>query len=196
MPPSPPDVTQLLLLWSDGDDDALEQLVPLVYDELRRLAHHHLWHERPGHTLGTTGLVHEAYFNLIRQDGTPWQSRAHFFAVAARVMRHVLIDHARRRGRIKRGGNLHRRTLDDEAAATEAHYDELLTIDQALTRLESFDARASRIVECRYFGGLSVQETADVLAISPATVKRDWAMARAWLRREIMDGQAGPGEKS
>lgn len=190
MPASPPDVTRLLLQWSDGDDDALDQLVPLVYDELRRLARHHLWHERPGRTLGTTGLVHEAYFNLVRQDGTPWEGRGHFFAVASRVMRHVLIDHARRRGRVKRGGRLQRRTFDDDVAAVQAHYDELLTIDQALTRLEAFDGRACRIVECRYFGGLSVSETAEVVGVSPATVKRDWAMARAWLRREI-EGEAG-----
>lgn len=188
------DVTHLLLQWRAGDAEAFETLMPLVYDELRRLAHHHLWHERPGHTLHTTDLVHEAFLNLLGQDQTPWQNRAHFFAVAARVMRHILIDYARRRKRAKRGGGRPVLSLEQAAVFSEDQVEEWITLDQALTRLEAKDERLCRVVECRYFGGLTIAETADVLGISPATVKRDWQMAKAWLRRELLDEpQSNPG---
>ena len=182
-----PDVTHLLHRWRDGDDAAFDELMPLVYDELRRLAHHHLWHERSGHTFLTTDLVHEAFLNLLGQEQTPWQDRAHFFAVAARVMRHILIDYARRRKRAKRGGDQSPISLDQAIAFSEDQVEEWITLDQALTRLEATDGRLCRVVECRYFGGLTIAETAEVLAISPATVKRDWQMAKAWLRRELLD---------
>jgi len=179
------DMTELLLQWRSGDQEAFERLLPLVYDELRRLAHHHLWNERAGHTFNTTDLVHEAYLNLINQDQTPWQGRAHFFAVAARAMRHILIDYARGRRRAKRGGGQANLSLDRAVLFSEDKIEELITIDQILTRLEATDERLCRVVECRYFGGLTIAETADVLAISPATVKRDWQMAKAWLRRAL-----------
>lgn len=188
MEPSQREVTQLLLKWRDGDATAFEQLMPLVYEELRRLAHHHLWHERDGHTMHTTDLVHEAYLNLIGQDQTPWQGRAHFFAVAARAMRHILIDYARRRNRVKRGGGQHNLSLDRVAVFTEDQYEDLIALDQALTSLEAVDPRLCQVVECRYFGGLTIAETAEALDISPATVKRDWHMAKAWLRRELFGG--------
>ena len=181
------DVTVLLERWRLGDEHAVEELMSLVYNELQRLARARLWGERGDHTLNTTALVHEAFLNLVDQRGTPWNGRAHFFAVAARVMRHVLIDYARARNRQKRGGGNQRVTLDDGVAATEVNADELFAIDKALVRLEQFDERACRIVEARYFAGLTVAETAEVLDISPATVKRDWVTAKAWLRREIGD---------
>ncbi len=178
-------VTQLLLQWRDGNPEAFERLMPLVYDELRRLAHHHLWHERPGHTFNTTDLVHEAYLNLAGQEQTPWQNRAHFFAVSARAMRHILIDYARQRKRAKRGGGQPKLTLDRALVFSVDQVEELLTLDQALTGLEAVDPRLCRVVECRYFGGLTIAETAEVLDTSPATVKRDWNMAKAWLRRAL-----------
>ncbi len=181
------DVTQLLHQWRDGDADAFERLMPLVYDELRRLAHRHLWHERPGHTLNTTDLVHEAYLNLAGREQTPWQNRAHFFAVAARAMRHILIDYARRRKRTKRGGGQPKLTLDRALVFSVDQIEEHITLDQALTRLEAVDARLCRVVECRYFAALTIAETAEVLSTSPATVKRDWNMAKAWLRRELFN---------
>jgi RNA polymerase sigma factor (TIGR02999 family) len=179
------DVTRLLHRWYGGDAAAFEALLPLVYEELRRLAHRYLWRERAGHTLRTTDLVHEAFLNLVEEQDTPWQSRLHFFAVAARVMRHVLIDHARHRNRDKRGGGVGHLSLDEVAVFSDDHAEALLALDQALTRLEAFDERACRIVECRYFGGLTLAETAEVLGLSPATIKRDWNLARAWLRHEL-----------
>lgn len=189
MVPPEREVTQLLLRWRAGDADAVEELMPLVYDELRRLAHHHLWHERDGHTLHTTDLVHEAFINLVGHDQTPWQNRAHFFAVAARVMRHILIDYARQRKRTKRGGGRPHLSLDRAVVFSEDRVEELLSLDQALSQLETVDQRLCRVVECRYFGGLTIEETAEVLEISPATVKRDWLMAKAWLRRSL-DGNS------
>ncbi len=181
-----PDVTHLLIQWRDGDADAFDAMMPLVYDELRRLAQYHLRGERRGHTLSTTALVHEAYLNLVRQDETPWEGRAHFFAVAAKAMRHILISYARKRKRLKRGGGLPDITLDRAPVFAEDRVEELLALDQCLARLEAMDPRIVQVVECRYFGGLTIAETADVLKTSPATVKRDWQMAKAWLRRELM----------
>ncbi|MCB0720597.1 MAG: sigma-70 family RNA polymerase sigma factor [Bacteroidetes bacterium] len=181
------DVTRLLERWREGDSDAAENLMPLVYDELRRLAHARLWGERADHTLSTTALVHEVYLNLADAKRIDWNNRTHFFAVAARVMRNVLIDYARSRNRVKRGGEYNRVTLDEALVVSEERYDDLLALDDALTRLEAFDERSCRIVEARYFGGLSIAETADALGVSPATVKRDWTTAKAWLKRELTD---------
>lgn len=181
------EVTRLLERWREGDVRAIESLMPLVYEELRRLAHARLWGERHGHTLNTTALVHEAYLNLANAQEIDWNNRTHFYAVAARVMRRVLIDYARRRNRLKRDGDKNRVTLDEALIVDEGRYEELLALDEALTRLEAFDERACRIVEARYFGGLSIAETADALGISAATVKRDWTTAKAWLKRELLE---------
>ena len=183
------DVTQLLQQWQAGDAAAVDQLMPLVYDELRRLAHHHLKGERSGHTLSTTALVHEAYLNMIGQAPAPWQDRTHFFAIASRVMRRVLIWYARKRNAAKRGGGQANVALDEEAVLSDDRLEELLALNHALERLEAMDPRLCRVVECRYFGGLSIPETAEVLAISPATVKRDWQTARAWLRRALQGAE-------
>ncbi|GAB5535213.1 MAG: sigma-70 family RNA polymerase sigma factor [Rubricoccaceae bacterium] len=187
MPDAPPapEVTQLLHQWQQGDAAALDRLMPLVYDELRRQAHYHMRHERSGHTLGTTALVHEAFINLNGTHAAPWQDRAHFVAIASRVMRRVLIWYARRRNAAKRGGGDTPVPLNEAAVFSESRLEELLALDQALARLEHLDERLCRVVECRHFGGLSVKETAEALGISPATVKRDWQTAKAWLRREL-----------
>lgn len=177
-------VTRLLLKWTDGDQHALEALLPLVYDELRRLARRYLQGERPGHTLESTALVHEAYLRLVDQD-ISWQGRAHFFAVAANVMRRILVDHARARNAAKRGDGACKVTLDEGLIGTEKSEVDVLAIDQALTRLSEKDPQQSRIVELRFFAGLSIEDTSEVLKISPATVKREWAMAKAWLFREM-----------
>lgn len=182
------EITQLLRAWRGGDQTALDQLLPLVYDQLRRLAGRYLRAERAGHTLQSSALVHEAYLLLIGQNEIDWQSRAHFLGVAAQAMRRVLVDYARSRNYQKRGGKLEH--LDIEAAATiglerEA---EIVALDDALQGLERFDARKSRVVELRYFGGLTVEETAEVLGISVPTVIRDWNMAKAWLRKEMNQG--------
>ena len=187
-PPAAPEVTQLLQQWQEGDEHALDRLVPLVYEELRARARRHVRNERDGHTLTPTALVHEAFLNLAGESPVAWENRVHFFAVASRVMRRVLIWYARRRGATKRGGGLAPLTLDDDLALTDARAEELISLDDALVRLDALDARLCRVVECRYFGGLSVAETATALGISPATVKRDWQTARAWLRRELSDG--------
>ena len=183
--PAPPEVTQLLQHWQQGDEAALDELVPLVYDELRRQAHRHMQHERDDHTLSTTALVHEAFLNLAGEVDVAWQDRTHFFAIASRVMRRVLIWYARRRNAAKRGGGRAPVSRDEAVVLSASRVDELLALDQALTQLEAMDERLCRVVECRHFGGLSVQETAEALSISPATVKRDWQTARAWLRREL-----------
>ncbi len=179
------EVTRLLVAWREGDTRALDTLMPYVYDELRRLAHVHLLKERDGHTLSTTALVHEAYLNLAGQDPLYLENRSHFFAIACRVMRRLLIWYARRRKSGKRGGGSEHASLDTAAVLADDRVEELLWLDQALGKLESFDERMCRVVECRYFGGLSVEETAEVLAVSPATVKRDWQTARTWLRVEL-----------
>lgn len=163
--------------------------MPVVYEELRRLAHHHLKKERSGHTFHTTDLVHEAYINLASRDKTAWEDRTHFFAVAAHAMRTILIDYARRRNRKKRGSGQTPLNLEDVQVCAEDHLEDLLTLDQAMNLLAEIDERLCRIVECRYFAGLTIEETAGALDISPATVKRDWQVAKAWLRRAISEQQ-------
>jgi RNA polymerase sigma-70 factor, ECF subfamily len=187
---SEPDVTELLLEWRRGDRDALDRLTPLVYDELRRLAHRYMRNERGGHTLETTALVNEAYLRLAGQQRVEWQDRAHFFAVTAQVMRHVLIDHARRRHYAKRGGDQAQQVPLEEAHAMAAERAaELVALDEALEKLAQLDPRKGRVVELRYFGGLSLEETAAVLEISVMTVRRDWRAARAWLYKEMMNAE-------
>lgn len=187
---SPPkDVTRMLMSWSNGDQTALEELLPLVYDELRRLAALYLRREQPGHTLQATALVHEAYLRLVDQTSVNWQNRAHFFGAAANLMRQILIQHARARHADKRGGDQQKLYLDEvsnlaDKLTTQPGMD-LITLDEALERLARVAPQQSRVVELRYFGGLSISETAEVLGISPATVKREWTMAKAWLHREI-----------
>ena len=183
--PSPGHVTRLLNDWSDGDSTALDQLMPILYDELRSLAAHYLRCERADHTLQPTALVHEAYFRLVDQNDVQWQSRAHFFGVAAQMMRRVLIDHAKPHRRAKRGGGLLKVELDQAAGLSEEQAVEVLALDDALDALARIDPRKSKIVELRYFGGPSVEETAEVLGVSPNTVMRDWALAKAWLYNEI-----------
>jgi RNA polymerase sigma-70 factor (ECF subfamily) len=187
---SPEDVTQILREVSGGDAGAPARLMPLVYDELRRLADHYLRRERPDHTLQPTALVHEAYLKLIDQTRVDWQNRAHFFGVAAQLMRRILVDHARRHQAEKRGGFRQKLTLDEAVDYSQTRDVDLVKLDDALTALAKFDARQSRIVELRFFGGLTIEETAEAIGISPATVKVDWSMAKAWLRREIGGGDA------
>jgi RNA polymerase sigma factor (TIGR02999 family) len=185
---APPDVTGLLLAWRDGDASAGERLLPAIYDELRRQAARAMRREDGAHTLQATALVHEAYLRLVDQRRVEWRSRAHFFGVAAQMMRRVLVDHARTRLAAKRGGALQRVTLGDVGAGAEdAGSDELdvLALHDALERLAAFDPDQARLVELRYFGGLGIEDTAEALGVSPATVKREWAVARAWLRREL-----------
>jgi len=179
------EVTGLLVRASEGDRNSFDRLLPIVYKELQRIAHRQLGAERPDHTLNTTALVHETYLKLVDLDRIEWKNRAHFFAVAARAMRRVLIDYAVRRKAAKRGGGQPAITLDDVMGAAETRVDQLLALNDALERLEALDERNCRIVECRFFGGLSIVETAEVLEVSPATVKRGWTMARAWLNREL-----------
>ena len=185
---SEPDVTELLLEWRQGDRGALDRLTSLVYDELRRLAHRYMRAERGGHTLETTALVNEAYLRLANQRRVEWEDRAHFFAVTAEVMRHVLIDHARRRRYAKRGGTDARQVpLEEAHAMTSERAAELLALDEALEKLAQLDPRKARVVELRYFGGLSLEETAATLEISVMTVRRDWRAARAWLYKAMMN---------
>lgn len=181
----PENVTQLLVNWRNGDETALDQLMPIIYDELHRLAKRYMSRERRNHTLQTTALVNEAYLRLVGQGQAEWRNRAHFFGVAAQVMRHVLVDHARSRQYAKRGGEARRVTLDDNLAISHEDQIEVLALDEALNRLAALDERKGRIVELRYFGGLSVEETAEVLELSAITVKRDWLKAKAWLYREL-----------
>jgi RNA polymerase sigma factor (TIGR02999 family) len=178
------DITQILLKWSDGDNAALEELMPLVHDELRRLAVRYLRHERANHTLQPTALVNEAYMRLVDQQKVEWQSRAQFFGLAATLMRNILVDYARKHHTAKRGGELQRVSLDANQAGDIPQID-FLALHEALERLARFDLQKSRIVELRFFGGLSIEETAEVLKIGHATVERDWKLARAWLRREL-----------
>jgi RNA polymerase sigma-70 factor (ECF subfamily) len=181
------DATELLHAWSQGDQSAFARLVPLVYDELRTLAERYMRQERADHTLQTTALVNEAYLRLIDVNRVQWQSRAHFLAVAAQTMRRILVDFARRRDRQKRGGDVMLVTLDDARNAGHEKGADLVALDDALTALAAFDARMSDVVELRFFGGLTVDETADVLRVSPETVMRDWKTAKAWLLRELHD---------
>src|SRR5262245_56147706 len=178
------EVTELLQKWRSGDSQALDKLTPLVYDELHRLAHRYLRGERPGHTLQTTALLHEAYMQLVGQE-VEWQSRAHFFAVSAQVMRHILVDYALQRGSAKRGGELQRVDLNTEAIVSRERARELIALDEALKALNEVYPRRSRVVELRYFGGLNNTEAAAVMKVSEATIERDWRFARAWLYREL-----------
>jgi len=178
-------VTQLLIGWSNGDKEALDALLPVVYEELRKQAARYLRRERVGHTLQTTALIHEAYLKLVDQKNVHWQNRAHFFGIAAQLMRRILVDHARTKKRAKRGGSDIRVSFNDANLMTPSQNLDIVALDEALTRLNEIDEQQSRIVELRFFSGLTVAETAEVLAISPATVKRDWSMAKAWLHREI-----------
>jgi RNA polymerase sigma factor (TIGR02999 family) len=177
-------VTRLLVRWTDGDGAALDELMPLVYDELRRLAQAYLRRESVGHTLQSTALVHEAYIRLIDQR-VSWQNRAHFFAIAAQSMRRILVDHARSRNAAKRGDGACRVTLDEGLIEAQQRDVDVIALDEALTNLAKLDPQQGQIVELRFFAGLSIEDTAEVLKISPATVKRDWAMAKAWLYREM-----------
>ena len=182
---SPKEITRLLVAWGEGDESALERLTPLVYEELRRLAHHYMGRERPGHTLQTTALVNEAYVRLIDWKNVHWQNRAHFFGVSAQLMRRILVDFARARGYAKRGGGALAVTLDKAALVSNDKGADIVALDEALVALSELDARQSRVVELRFFGGLSIEETAEVLKVSPGTVRRDWSLARAWLHREL-----------
>ena len=183
--PSSAQVTRLLLAWSGGDEAALGQLVPLVHAELRRIARRHLRGERPGHTLQTHALINEAYMRLVDIRRVRWHDRGHFFAIASRLMRRVLVDHARSRGYQKRGGGVNKLSLDETPDVSAGRTRDLVALDDALNALEEVDARKSQVIELRFFGGLSVQETADVLKVSPDTVMRDWRLAKAWLLREL-----------
>jgi len=183
--PSVENVTELLDAWGRGDDAALNKLMPLVYGELHRLAHQYMGRESPAHSMQTTELVNEAYLRLVDQKQAAWQNRAQFIGIAAQLMRRVLIDHARGRASEKRGGGARTVPLDEAAILSPAQTNDVLAIDEALQRLSDFDPRKSRIVELRYFGGLTVEETAEVLKISPVTVMRDWSLAKAWLHREL-----------
>ena len=181
----PQEITQLLLSWSKGDKAALDQLIPLVYPELRKLARRYMGRENPEHTLQTSALINEAYLRLVDQQAVEWQDRAHFFAVAAQVMRHILIDHARSHRYDKRGGGAQHLPLDDAEVVGQERAVELVALDDALTSLAKLDERKSKIVELRFFGGLSVEETAEVMKVAPITVMREWRAAKAWLYREI-----------
>jgi RNA polymerase sigma factor (TIGR02999 family) len=181
-------VTALLVEWGDGNQAALDRLMPVVYAELRRMAARHLRRERPDHTLQPTALVHEAYLKLIDQRSVQWQNRAQFFGVAAQLMRRILVDHARARGATKRGSAMPKVTLDEAGELPAATAFDVLGVDQALNRLAAIDAEQARIVELRFFGGLSVEETAQVVHRSPRTIKREWRLARAWLHGELGSG--------
>lgn len=178
-------LTELMQAWSDGNEEALHQLIPLIYDELRRIAARHMRKESPGHTLQTTALVNEVYCKLINQKNVRWQNRAHFFGIAAQLMRRILIDHARRHLRLKRGGGAQKITLDDSSFSVEQQAKKLITLDQALVRLAEFDQQKSRIVEMKFFGGLTTEEIAEVEKISTSTVEREWRKAKAWLHHEL-----------
>jgi RNA polymerase sigma-70 factor, ECF subfamily len=186
------DVSILLRAWSEGDQNALDKLTPLVYNELRRLAQHYMSRERTGHTLQATALVNEAYLRLVDYKRMRWESRAHFFAVSAQLMRRILVDHARRHN-LKRGAGVEHVALDETAVVGSDQGESLVALDGALQRLANFDQRKAQVVELRYFGGLSVEETAEVLKVSPITVKRDWSTARAWLCREMSVGARDGG---
>jgi RNA polymerase sigma factor (TIGR02999 family) len=182
---TPGEITELLMAWNQGDQAAHDRLAPIVYEELRRLARGYLRRERPGHTLQPTALVHEAFLRLIDQSQVNWQNRAHFFGIAARLMRQILINHAEARRAAKRGGEAERISLNDVDQFTVEQGLDLAALNEALEKLEQIDPPQSRIVELRYFSGLTIEEIAEVMGISPATVKREWSTARAWLRREL-----------
>ena len=185
MSSSEEEVTALLRRWRDGDEAALNKLTPLVYDELHRLAHKYIRRERPGHTLQTTALVNEAYVRLVDQNSVDWQNRAHFFGVAAQVMRHILVDYARQQTAVKRGGGLERFNLDEGLIVSKESAAELVALDEALKALSNLYPRRSKVVELRYFGGLNNKEASEILNVSETTIERDWRFARAWLFREM-----------
>ena len=181
----PENITELLASYGRGDKESLDQLMPIVYDELRRQAARYLRREKAGHTLQTTALIHEAYVRLVDQRNMQWQNRAHFFGIAAQMMRRILVDHARSKKRAKRGGSDIRVSLGDAEVAAKDQELDVVALDEALERLARVDEQQSRVVELRFFSGLSVEETAEVMGISKSTVKRDWSMAKAWLHREL-----------
>jgi RNA polymerase sigma factor (TIGR02999 family) len=181
------DVTELLVAWREGAAEACDHLFPLVYEELRRIAHRQLGRERSDHTLGTTALVHEAYLRLVDQKRAQWQDRGHFYSVAAQAMRRILVDYARRHRAAKRGGAWRQVTLDDALLAADERADTLVALDEALARLEALDARLARVVECRFFGGLRDADIGQVLGVTERTVQRDWVKAKAWLHRELQN---------
>jgi RNA polymerase sigma-70 factor, ECF subfamily len=181
----PGEITGLLADWSSGNQAALDRLLPLVYDELRRLASGYMRHERANHMLQTTALVHEAYLRMVSSPNINYETRTHFFAVAAQVMRHILVDYARGQRRAKRGAGVPPLALSDVAVLSDDRAEELIAINSALEKLTALDARKGRVFELRYFGGMSIEEAADALKVSPVTIARDWRMAKAWLRREI-----------
>jgi RNA polymerase sigma factor (TIGR02999 family) len=185
MRPLPHDVTQLLVAWSNGDEAARDQLLPLVYEQLHRLAHQYMNRERPGHTLQTSALVNEAFVRLVDQRNVRWQNRSHFFAIAAQMMRRVLVDYARSRQSEKRGGNAVQVSLNEELIVSDEQNDEVVALDEALKTLATLDQRKCQIVELRFFAGLSIEETAEVLGVSSGTIMREWTLAKAWLRKEI-----------
>ena len=186
--PAQDEISQLLLDWSDGDQKALDKLIPVVYQELHRLAHHYMRRERPGQTFQTTALVDEAYLRLVNYKRMRWQNRTHFFAIAAQVMRRILVEHARSRDSAKRGGGARNVSLEDSAVVSEGRSAEVIAINDALIDLEAWDARKGKIVELRFFGGLNIEETAEVMKISPTTVQREWRAAKAWLHRALTEG--------
>ena len=185
----PAQITRLLIDWRGGDQAALEQLIPLVHDELRRLARRHMAHEHAGHTLQATALVNEAYVRLIDVRQVKWQDRAHFFAMSSRLMRRILVDFARSKGYQKRGGGAQKVSFDEALVVSQEPGQDLVALDDALNALSAFDARKAQVVEMRFFGGLSVEETAEALKVSVDTVMRDWKLAKAWLLRELKDSQ-------
>lgn len=192
MSSSPQEVTQLLIAWSNGDQAALDELIPLVYGELRRVARRYMGRERAGHLLQTTALVNEAYLRLIDANRVQWQNRAHFYAIAAQLMRRILVDYARSHNYVKRGGAARHLELEEAAVFSADQAPDLVALDDALKSLAAFDPRKSQVVELRFFGGLSVEETAEVLNVSPRTVLSDWSLAKAWLLREISNtGEGG-----
>lgn len=195
MQPAPEDVTALLTQLVEGKEDAASKLIPMVYDELRRLARGYMRRERGDHTLQATALVHEAYLKLVQQRSVDWQSRAHFFGIAAQVMRRILIDHARGHLRDKRGAGQQVVPLDEAVVFSPERSAEMLKVDESLRRLSKLDPRQARVVELRFFGGLTVEETADVLKISPKTVKREWSVAKAWLHGDMRQHNGGPGRE-
>lgn len=182
MTESPNEVTQLLVAWGNGDQAALDQLMPLVYSELHRLAHRHIKKERPGHTLQTSALLNEAFLRLVDQRDVQWQGRAHFFSIAAQMMRRILVDYARSRRFAKRGGDAQQVSFDEELMVSRQLSADVLQLHDALNELATIDERKSKIVELKFFGGLSIEETAEVLGVSPGTVMRDWTLAKVWLR--------------
>jgi RNA polymerase sigma factor (TIGR02999 family) len=187
------DISGLLVEWGKGNESAGDELIPLVYAQLHRLAARHMARERTDHSLQATALVNEAYLRLVDQRQARWQNRAHFFALASRIMRRILVDHARRRGYVKHGGDAHQVSLDDAMIVSKSTAPDVVALDDALNSLAAIDPRKSQVVELRYFGGLSIEEAAEVLKVSPITVRRDWNTAKAWLYRELnLRGKASP----